>query len=42
MDIANIHSFVVLAELLSFAKTAEKEHISQSTLSRRIQSLEKD
>ena len=41
MDIANIHSFVVLAELLSFAKTAEKEHISQSTLSRRIQSLEK-
>lgn len=41
MDIANIHSFVVLAELLSFAKTAEKEHISQSTLSRWIQSLEK-
>ena len=42
MDITNIHSFVILAEMLSFAKTAEKEHISQSTLSRRIQSLEKE
>ncbi|WP_317423254.1 LysR family transcriptional regulator [uncultured Acidaminococcus sp.] len=42
MDLSNIHSFVILAELLSFAKTAEKEHISQSTLSRRIQSLEKE
>jgi DNA-binding transcriptional LysR family regulator len=42
MDISTLHSFVILAEVLSFAKAAEKEHTSQSTLSRRIQNLEKE
>ncbi|MCI6286624.1 LysR family transcriptional regulator [Acidaminococcus fermentans] len=42
MDFGTLHSFVVLAEELGFAKAAKKEHTSQSTLSRRIQSLENE
>lgn len=42
MDFITLHNFVILAEVLSFAKAAEKEHTSQSTLSRRIQNLEKE
>lgn len=40
MDITHIYCFLALAETLSFAKAAEREHISQSALSRRIQNLE--
>lgn len=42
MDFSTLHSFVILAEVLSFAKAAKKVHTSQSTLSRRIQSLENE
>lgn len=38
--IENLHSFLVLAEELSFRRTAERLHLDQSALSRRIQKLE--
>lgn len=42
METSYIHSFLVLAETLSFAQAAQREHISQSALTRRIQVLEKE
>lgn len=38
--IENVHSFIVLAEELNFRRTAERLHLDQSALSRRIQKLE--
>ncbi|WP_104492820.1 LysR family transcriptional regulator [Paracoccus denitrificans] len=38
--IENVHSFVTLAEELSFRRTAERLNLDQSALSRRIQKLE--
>ncbi|SMG36689.1 LysR family transcriptional regulator [Paracoccus sp. J56] len=38
--IENVHSFVTLAEELSFRRAAERLHLDQSALSRRIQKLE--
>lgn len=42
MEFENIRSFICLAETLNFAKAAQREHVSQPTLSRRIQNLEKE
>lgn len=42
MHIDNIKSFLLLAENLNFAKVALLEHISQSTMSRKIESMEKE
>lgn len=42
MEITYIQSFIALAESLNFHKAAEREHTSQSTLSRRIQALERE
>lgn len=38
--IENVHSFITLAEELNFRRTAERLHLDQSALSRRIQRLE--
>lgn len=38
--IDNVHSFVTLAQELSFRRAAERLHLDQSALSRRIQKLE--
>ena len=38
--IENVHSFVTLAQELSFRRAAERLHLDQSALSRRIQKLE--
>lgn len=38
--IENVHSFITLAEELSFRRTAERLNLDQSALSRRIQKLE--
>lgn len=40
MDIRNYSSFATVAELMSFTKAAERLHITQSALSRRIRGLE--
>lgn len=42
MEFENIRSFICLAETLNFAKAAQREHVSQPTLTRRIQNLEKE
>lgn len=42
MDREKLNDFVVLAETLSFSEAAEQRYISQSALSKRIRSLEKD
>ena len=38
--IENVHSFIMLAQELSFRRAAERLHLDQSALSRRIQKLE--
>jgi DNA-binding transcriptional LysR family regulator len=38
--IENVHSFITLAQELSFRRAAERLHLDQSALSRRIQKLE--
>lgn len=40
MDKATLESFVAVAELLSFSKAAEKMHITQPAISKRIANLE--
>ncbi|KRW93487.1 LysR family transcriptional regulator [Paracoccus sp. MKU1] len=40
LGIENVHSFITLAEELNFRRTAERLHLDQSALSRRIQKLE--
>ena len=40
MNIDNIKCFISLAECLNFTKAAEKEHVTQTSMSRRISSLE--
>ena len=40
MDLEELRTFIVLAECKSFTKTAEIQHIVQSTVSNRIHSLE--
>ena len=40
LGIENVHSFITLAEELNFRRTAERLHLDQSALSRRIQRLE--
>ena len=40
MTIENLNCFVLLAEELNFTRAAEKAHISQSTMSRRIDNVE--
>lgn len=42
MTLQQIRYFLVLAEELHFWKTAEKVYVSQSSLSRQIQSLEEE
>lgn len=42
MDIENIKCFISLAECLNFTKAAEKEHITQTSMSRKISSLENE
>lgn len=42
MTIENMRCFVNLAECLNFARTAEKEHITQSAMSRKIGSMEEE
>ena len=42
MEIQYIREWIDLAETMSFSKTAERLHISQSSLSRHIQTLEKE
>lgn len=40
MNIENIKCFISLAECLNFTKAAEKEHVTQTAMSRKINSLE--
>ncbi len=40
MNIENIKCFISLAECLNFTKAAEKEHVTQTSMSRKISSLE--
>lgn len=40
MTIENIRCFIRLAECLNFTKAAEKEHITQTSMSRKISSIE--
>lgn len=40
MDIHTLQCFLTLAHDLNFTKAAEKEHITQSSLSRKINGLE--
>lgn len=42
MNIDNIRCFISLAECLNFTRAAEKEHITQTSMSRKISSLEKE
>lgn len=42
MNLENVKCFVSLAEYLSFTKAAEKERVTQSTMSRKISSLENE
>ena len=42
MNIENIRCFISLAECLNFTKAAMKEHISQTTMSRKISVLEEE
>ena len=42
MDITKIESFLTLAKMKNFAKTADRLYISQPALSKRIQSLENE
>lgn len=40
MTLENIKCFISLAECLNFTKAAEKEHLTQTSVSRKINSLE--
>ena len=40
MNTENIKCFITLAECLNFTKAAEKEHVTQTSMSRKISSLE--
>lgn len=42
MNIENIRCFITLAEYLNFTRAAEKEHITQTAMSRKISALEKE
>lgn len=42
MNIENIRCFISLAECLNFTRAAEKEHITQTAMSRKISALEKE
>lgn len=42
MNIDNIRCFISLAECLNFTRAAEKEHITQTAMSRKISTLEKE
>lgn len=42
MDLNNIKCFISLAECLNFTKAAEKEHITQTSMSRKIVNLENE
>lgn len=42
MNIENIRCFISLAECLNFTRAAAKEHITQTAMSRKISSLEKE
>ena len=42
MNIDNIRCFISLAECLNFTRAAEKEHITQTAMSRKISALEKE
>lgn len=42
MDIKDLRCFIVLAEELNFRQAAEKLHISQPPLTRRIRQLEQE
>ncbi len=42
MDIENIKCFISLAECLNFTKAAEREHTTQTSMSRKINSLESE
>lgn len=42
MNLENIKCFISLAECLNFTKAAEKEHITQTSMSRKIGSLEQE
>lgn len=40
MNLENMKCFISLAECLNFTKAADKEHITQTSMSRKISSLE--
>lgn len=40
IDTRWLQDFLILSETLSFSRSAERQHVSQATFSRRIQSLE--
>ncbi|MDQ2694277.1 MAG: LysR family transcriptional regulator, partial [Pseudomonadota bacterium] len=42
MDIANLHAFVVVAQTASFSLTAERLHLTQPAVSKRISALESE
>ena len=42
LDIKNLNTFILVAEMNSFTKAAEKLGYSQSTISFQIKQLEKD
>ena len=42
MNLENMKCFISLAECLNFTKAADKEHITQTSMSRKISSLEEE
>ena len=42
MNLDNVKCFLSLAECLNFTKAAEKEHMTQTSMSRKISGLEEE
>ena len=42
MNLENMKCFISLAECLNFTRAADKEHITQTSMSRKISSLEEE
>lgn len=42
MNLDNVKCFISLAECLNFTKAAEKEHMTQTSMSRKISGLEEE
>ena len=42
MNLENMKCFISLAECLNFTRAADKEHITQTSMSRKISSMEEE